>query len=296
MRHIAIALVIVVLANIGSPVEAGKLGQCKRCVNDNGIEAHLWTRDHLHNLGFCQSLGMNDGGDGDPALCDYQAGVSRWTETNDPFSRCATNASNHSAWIGGEKDDLIVLSPEQDNLNADGAEDFRVQDGDGYRCRLDFASGQNFTALKFGERRDLINIYTHAGSGVFVEKVQDRLQNGKYHAMEVGENFVAVLFGNHKDIIKLYGVKDDGEIVITQKFVNDGRDHTLTKLSSTDVGLIYGRNDDIRMRYCFTGEKWRIGYRGIKQPFAQACDQDLTWETYTREVFQRNLAERSADQ
>lgn len=277
----------------GMPVLAGKLGVCKRCVTDSGIEAHMWTRDHISTLGFCASFGMNDGGDGNPTSCDAQAGIVRWKGTNDPFSKCSTNASNHSAWIGGERDDLIVLSPDASNLNDPKAEFFRVQDGDGYRCRLDFASGTNFSTLKYGENRDLINIYIQGGDNVFTLKIRDRLQNGKFHALEVGENFSAVLYGNNKDILRLYGIKPNGQIVVQAHFVNDGRNHILQKLSKTDAGLIYGRNKDIRVRYCFTGEKWRYGYLGIGQPFAKSCNKDLNWDGYTRALSQQIILERN---
>lgn len=290
MRMLVVFALGVMLAFTAGPAFAGKLGQCKRCVTDSGIEAHLWSKGA--SFGFCQSLGLNDGGDGNTTLCDAQAGIHRWQPTNDPFSRCATNKTDgHTAWVGGEKDDLVVISP---TTNLNDGNFFRVQDGERYRCGLDMASGTNFTALKFGNYRDLLNIYVRNSSGDFYPRIQDRLQDGRYHALEVVEDAAALLMGNNKDILRLYGVKSNGQIVVRAALINDGRGHILNKLGN-DFGLTYGRNKDIRVRYCFTGTKWRYGYNGIGAPYPNSCTADLTWGGYTRDVILRSVEERSKE-
>lgn len=264
-------LAIMVIAQ--GPAHAGKLGVCKRCVTDSNIEAHLWTRGD-GSLGFCSGLNMNDGGDGDPLLCDAQAGVVRFGQQNDPFWRCGINASSHGAWVGGENDDLVALSPEYDNIRA--GKIYRVQDGDGYRCGLDFVSGDNFSILKRGKNRDVIDLWVSDGQGGFRQDT-DRLQDGKFHALIAGKNYAAVLYGQNKDILRIYGIRANGSVIEKAKLINDGREHTIHKLSDTDFGITYGQNDDVRLRFCFTGSKWQTGYLGIGQPYAGSCNTDLTW-------------------
>ena len=256
------------------PAFAGKLGVCKRCVSESNIEAHLWTRGD-GSLGFCSGHNMNDGGDGDPRLCDVQAGVSRFGPQNDPFWRCGINASSHGAWVGGENDDLVVLSPDSNDIR--GGTLYRIQDGDGYRCGPDFASGDNFSILKRGENRDVIDLWISDGQGGFRQET-DRLQDGEFHALIAGQNYAAVLYGNNKDILRIYGISSDGAVIEKAQLIDNGQDHTIHKLSDTDFGITYGENNDVRLRFCFTGTKWRTGYLGIDQPYKNTCDTDLTWQ------------------
>lgn len=153
---------------------------------------------------------------------------------------------------------------------------FRIQDGDEYVCGRDVVSGQNFTALRYGNHRDLVDIFIHAGPNSF-KRNTDRIQDGRGHGMAVGQNYVARLYGNHKDILKLYGIKADGTIVTKARLINDGRGHIMQRLSNTDVGLTYGRNKDINVRYCFDGNRWMTGYIGIGHGFKASCDTVLNW-------------------
>lgn len=265
-------LMIVSLFAFSTALEAGRLGSCKRCVTNSGIEAHLWTNGGTFQ--FCEGQNMNDGGDGNTTLCDAQAGIFRLRATNDPFWKCGTNASNHTIWIGGENADLIVVGKSANDINAGTF--YRLQDGDEYRCGLDVASGSNFSVVKYGKNRDLLDIYVHDGNNGFA-RTTDNIFDGKWHAIEVGSNFVARLYGNNKDIIKLYGVRSNGKIEVKAAGIFDGRGHILHKLGPTMAGLTYGRNKDIRVTYCFTGSHWRYGYAGIGAAYTKSCNKDLTW-------------------
>lgn len=194
--------------------------------------------------------------------------------TNDPFWKCDTGGNRHEVWIGGENRDLIVLGELGSSVSSGVL--FRVQDGHGYVCGSDVVSGQNFTALRYGNRRDIVDIFIHSGSNRF-QRNTDRIHDGRKHGMVVGQNYVARLYGNHKDILKLYGIKSDGTIVTKARFINDGREHILKWLSSTDVGLTYGRNKDINVRFCFDGKRWLTGYIGIGHGFKAKCDAVLKW-------------------
>lgn len=273
MLRLYFALLFTMCLTAGPAFADGKLGVCKRCVTESGIVANIWTRGDP-SLGFCQGLNMSDGDRGDPLLCDAQAGVYRFGSMNDPFFPCGINSSNHGAWIGGENDDLVVLSPDPDDIGAGKL--YRIEDGKGYRCGPDFVSGSNFSILKRGNYRDVVDLWVSDGSGSFRQET-DRLQNGRYHALIAGQNYAAVLYGENKDILRIYGIRPNGTVDERANFINDGKQHTITKFSDTDFGITYGQNNDIRVRFCFNGQKWQTGYLGIKQPFAKSCNQDLTW-------------------
>lgn len=266
LLSICFSYVLTVSAN------AGRLGVCYEC-RAEGIPQpyYRWSKnDHIN--GACGALqGSNNRA---PAqLCDAAEGIVRWRGTNDPFWKCETRPANHHAWIGGENRDLVVISR---TTEINDGEFYRVQDGDEYSCGGDFSSEGNVSALRYGNNRDLLYIF-HMDDQRTLRSWTHRIQDGAGHAVIVGSNFVARLYGRNKDILALYGLTANGDLVHKARFINDGRFHTLRRLSATDAGLTYGRNKDINVRYCFNGSRWMTGYIRIGAAFKSNCDTVLNW-------------------
>lgn len=245
--------------------EAGRLGICKRCVTDSGIVAHLWTMSP-NSFNFCESKQMNDGGDGDPRICDGNAGVARKGSQNDPFNICNYGNPTHQIWIGGENGDLIVVG----NDFASGRF-IPLRDGEDLNCGEDVKSSSGISAVRFGRRRDLLNIYAKDASGTITEH-HFRLQDGRDHGFEVGLQFVARRYGRRGDLIAAYGVNPDGTITEHHERIQDGRDHSITIFNATDFGVTYGRNNDVRGRFCFSGGKWKVFLGRRDGGFPSSCE------------------------
>lgn len=270
-----VGLSAIALLGLGGPdpAEAGRLGVCYECKAD-GVPTPYYRWGGKGPLPR-QCGALSGSKKRAPAhLCDAAEGIVRWSGTNDPFWKCQTGTSDHTAWLGGENKDLVVLGLDASNINAGAF--FRIQDGREYRCGIDFASGRNFSALRYGRKRDLLDIFTHDSKRTFTRTTY-RIQDGAQHHVVFGDNYVARLYGRNKDILALYGITSKGEIVVKAHFVNDGRHHILEKLNGTDVGLTYGRKKDIRVRYCFDGQVWHTGYIGIGHGFRDRCTSKLNW-------------------
>jgi hypothetical protein len=207
-------------------------------------------------------------------MCDAQTGILQYAPTNDRFTQCVTNASDHEAWIGGENDDLLILTTKSRNINAGSF--YRLENGRNFKCGYDVVSGSNFTALRHGQNRDIISLFRNDGSGKFAGTTYTR-QDGRGHAIIAGSNYVAILYGQNKDIVELFGITANGRVIRKVNLINDGVEHKIEPLGKTDFGITYGRNDDIRLRLCFTGARWMSGYIGIGQPFKATCDTNVTW-------------------
>lgn len=253
-----------------TPASAERLGVCIKCKTEYGNEVQFWTTDIILELAC--PVGSYSGG-GDPIQCDNREGIFRYKETNDPFRKCTSSPSNHEVWIGGENNDLLAFSNPGNELASGGFH--RIQDGEEFTCREDVQQGDRFTALRFGKRRDLINIYVRDG-----EKSHDfsvSIPDGYSHSMKSGAEFVAVMAGEHKDQLHLFGVASDGKIVRYSEFVNDGRYHDLQVLTGNSVGVLAGQNSDMRRTYCFTNDQWsRAMPAGVNQPFPPRCTERLT--------------------
>ena len=127
-----------------------------------------------------------------------------------------------------------------------------------------------------GRNRDVLDIFLYGPNSTYT-RVIDRIHDGRGQQIVAGANYIARRYGNHGDIIKLYGIQSDGNILSAARLIADGKGHILTRLSNTDVGVTYGNNKDINVRFCFDGESWSTGYIGIKQPFAASCNTPLNW-------------------
>lgn len=266
---------------INSAVHAdGRLGVCYKCIRSDGITFYFWSERTNFSFpdltpGKCRGMGNIEHVERGPSnLCDATDNISRWQATNDPFFPCATGRSDHAAWLGGENLDLLVLAKNLASFNKGVF--YRIQDGEEYSCGGDFASGSNFSALRYGNHNDILDIYIHKGNGEFVRNI-DRIQDGRQHKVVVGQNYVARIYGKNHDVIKLYGITAGGEIVSKARLVPDGRGHWIQRLSGTDVGVTWGQNKDINVRFCFDGTRWKTGYIGIGQPFRDICDTELSW-------------------
>ncbi|UWQ31628.1 hypothetical protein K3555_13600 [Leisingera sp. M527] len=280
-KLLAILVAIWMLGLSGIPTFAdGRLGVCYKCVRGDGVVFHLWSERTVFSFpdlkaGKCRGLSNIQHTERAPsALCDATDNILRWRATNDPFFQCTSGGSDHVAWLGGENLDLVALAKSFDDFHQGSF--YRVQDGEEYSCGRDFVSGRNFTALRYGRNRDILDIFIHNGNGEF-SRHTDRIQDGRQHRVVVGQNFVARVYGRNRDIVKLYGITDDGSIISKARLIADGRGHILHVLSGSDVGVIYGRNKDIRVRFCFEGGVWRTGYIGIGHPFRNSCDSPLNW-------------------
>lgn len=272
IRCSAALLFIASTAPLSNEANAGRLGVCYEC-RAEGIPGsyYRWSNNNVFT-GACGAL--NGSHQRAPSqLCDAAAGIVRYSPTNDPFWKCKTGQSDHNAWIGGENRDLIVLGSSDDINNGVF---YRIQDGKEYSCGGDFGSGANFSALRYGRNRDIVDIFTHNGQGTWTRWTY-RNQDGSNHDFVIGSNYVARLYGRNKDIIALYGIKAGEDIIAKARLIADGRGHILRKLSNTSVGLTYGRNKDINVRYCFDGSTWRTGYIGIGHGFRADCNTVLNW-------------------
>ena len=262
---------------IPQQAEAGRLGVCYECTRSNGQKYHFWSGENV--IGTSQALinaakcrGLHDIEHverGEPRLCDATDGILRYGSQNDPFDLCPTQSSNHRAWIGGENGDLILL---QANSGGD-YQFFGLRDGRNLQCGVDVASGRNFTAVRHGENRDIVDIYVYLGNGKF-DRHTDRIQDGRDHKLVVNTTYAARLYGRAKDILKLYGMSSAGAIRTYAQGIFDGQNHELHALTARDVGVVYGNNKDIRWRFCFDESRWNVGApAGIGAPFAQSCNR-----------------------
>lgn len=152
----------------------------------------------------------------------------------------------------------------------------RIQDGRDYSCGGDVQSGDNSTAVMRGNHRDVLDIFLYQGTDNY-KRITDRIHDGRGQTYVAGGNYIARVYRNNRDIVKLYGFQSNGSIIEKARLIADGRGHTLTRLSDTDVGVTYGRNNDIHVRFCFNGTNWSTGYIGIGQPFKPTCDTPLNW-------------------
>lgn len=255
-----------VMIGMVTPVNAGRLGQCVRCVANSGASFHLWTMQS-GSLLYCEQRGLNSGGDGDPLLCDATAQVGRRGPQNDPFNRCTAGSPNHQVWIGGENNDLIVVGA---SLQAGTL--YRLQDGEDLGCGSDVQSSRYITAVRYGERRDILDIFA-VRRDQSIRRETFRIQDGRDQPFLVAGNYVARLVGVYRDIVVMYGFHDRSEIISHQVRIQDGRDHTIVPLSgsATDFGLVYGNHDDVRVRFCFSNGRWRQSAESRNGSFPDRC-------------------------
>ncbi|WP_156884468.1 hypothetical protein [Stappia stellulata] len=247
---------------------AGRLGKCVKCASDAGPQIDTW--DMGNPLGGCGL--MATGGDGDPRLCDANMGIVRGGPMNDPFWQCSTGSSSFTTWIGGEDKDLIIVGEDKSNISSGTF--YRIQDGDEYDCGVDVFTGKNHTVVRYGRDNDIFDIFTKKPDGF--SRNTYRIEDGDGHGLVSGDNVVGRLYGNHKDIIALYGISDDGTVSEWRRGFFDGRFHGMELLGPSDVGLIYGNDNDIRVRFCFDGKSWTFGpHIGFGQPYPAACSQPL---------------------
>ncbi|OLP74744.1 hypothetical protein AK812_SmicGene45636 [Symbiodinium microadriaticum] len=194
-------------------------------------------------LGGCGLL--TKGGDGIPQICDANDGIVRGGSMNDPFWHCKTAASGFSTWIGGEDKDLIIVGEDPNDISKGTF--FRIQDGEEYDCGVDVFTGQNHTVLRYGKDNDIFDIFTRTGNGF--ERYTDRIHDGQGHGIVSGINVVGRLYGRHRDILAIYGITENGQVVKWARGFFDGQFHGMELLGSSDIGLIYGNDDDIRVRH-----------------------------------------------
>ncbi|SDU19113.1 hypothetical protein [Stappia sp. ES.058] len=265
-RKLIILAAFVISTN--APAEAGRLGKCVKCVSNAGPAIDTW--DMGNPLGGCGLL--NSGGDGIPALCDANMGIVRGGPLNDPFWRCSTRSSRFNTWIGGEDKDLIIVGDDQSDISKGTL--FRIQDGDEYDCEVDVFTGRNHSVLRYGKDNDIFDIFTRNSTG-FVRHTY-RIEDGQGHGIVSGDNIVGRLYGRHKDILALYGIADDGTVTEWRRGFFDGRGQGMELLGPSDIGLVYGNDNDIRVRFCFDGQTWKFGpHIGFGQPFPATCSQAL---------------------
>lgn len=257
MRISIISVVALFMLSLVSTAYAGRLGSCVRCVTDSGIEAHLWSMGDNNKRTFCSGKNMNFGGDGQPSSCDSTAGVLRKGSQNDPFNRCTHGNPAHEIWVGGEQNDLIVIG----DTFASG-EFIGMRDGQDLSCGKDIKSSQTISAVRYGRHRDILDVYARGSSGNFIRNIY-RIQDGRDQEFQVGATYVVRRYGRKGDLIAMYGAKADGGIVQHSARIQDGEEHALTVLTATDFGVTYGRNDDVRGRFCFANGGWKqvLGWR-----------------------------------
>ncbi|TCS46623.1 hypothetical protein EDD52_1672 [Primorskyibacter sedentarius] len=241
-------------------VTATSAEACRRCQSDAGVILDL------PSCGFWQ-----DKGQGDTATCE----ANRRAAEADSFNLCGAASRQRNVFIGGRNNDLLRIGKKGDS-NWKNAFFVRIQDGKNYSCGGDVQSGDTFTAVMRGRHRDVLDIFRYKGADSYI-RITDRIHDGRGQRYVAGANYIARVYGNHGDIVKLYGFQSNGNIVQKARLIADGRGHGLTRLSETDVGITYGRNKDIRVRFCFDGTRWKTGYIGIGHPFKPNCDTPLNW-------------------
>jgi len=253
LRTLALAMVIAVVTSTNASA-------CRRCETDSGVIIDL------PSCGF-----WKDHGSGDQATCDRNEAVMN----ADSFSLCGAASRNRNVFIGGRDNDLLRIGPKGDS-NWKNAFFVRIQDGKNYSCGGDVQSGDNFTAVMRGRHRDVLDIFLYKEANTY-SRITDRIHDGRGQRYVAGGNYIARIYGRHGDIVKLYGFQSNGNIVQKAQLIADGRGHILTRLSDTDVGVTYGRDKDIQLRFCFDGTSWSTGYIGIGHPFKATCDTPLQW-------------------
>ena len=107
MRFLAVIFAVVFTVQL-TPAQAGRLGVCYECKAD-GIPTpyYRWSGGGP----FPSQCGALSGSKkrAPAQLCDAAEGIARYSPTNDPFWKCTTGKSNHTAWIGGETRDLAPI-------------------------------------------------------------------------------------------------------------------------------------------------------------------------------------------
>lgn len=215
--------------------------ECLECKGPYGITYDVWGDRCPVNTTHTATLA--------PQYCGIE------TRNNDPFTECSASSPNHRTWVGGNNNDLIVISQPDGDLQSGTF--FRLQDGRGLACSADVQQRSRFTSVRYGVHRDILDIYVPTPDGAIVRSTF-RLQDGRHHGIIVGDNYIARLYGNHKDLLAAYYIQESGTVVEKHWRQPDGRDHQITPLagSTTDFGFIYGNNDDVRARVCFRNGQW----------------------------------------
>ncbi len=275
---------IALMVSIASAAQAGRLGVCYRCefkVHGQTLETYSWsgatgsgaTKPGLAldilNRTKCGGGAVPDKVSRAPAhKCDAAAGIIRWTN-NDPFDPvCQNGGENHDFHIGGENLDLVVVVEQGDTFRSGSF--YRVQDGKGYSCSNDVAGGSNFSTLRYGRNRDLLDIYVVTDDGV--ARNQYRIEDGTNHAVVTTPSMVGRLYGRNKDVISLYNVASDGTISVLGGIrIKDGTGYSLTALGN-DIGVTYGNNHDVRGRFCYEQGAWKQYLGSRDGSFPPSCD------------------------
>lgn len=257
---------------------AGRLGVCYKCEYESYgqiLEVYSWSGEDVIGTNLDITGRVKCGGGQVPknvsrapaARCDATAGIMRWSN-NDPFDpACSNGAGNHKFHLGGENLDLVVIVEEGGTFRSGTF--YRVQDGKDYSCGGDVAGGSNFSTLRYGRYRDLLDIFVVTESGV--KRNSYRIQDGRRHQVVSTPTSVGRLYGVNKDVITLYHVGSDGNITALNSVrIKDGRGYALHPLGN-DIGVVYGRNHDVRGRFCFENGAWKqlLGSRNGR--FPESC-------------------------
>lgn len=265
---IFIAFFVIFLA-IAGHANAGRLGVCYKCeykVYGQILETYNWsgaTGAGATKPGVALDISGRTkcGGGATPdkvsrapaQLCDAAAGILRWSN-NDPFDPpCSNGSGNHKFHLGGENMDLVVVIEQGDDFRSGTF--YRVQDGERYSCGDDVRGGMNFSTLRYGRNRDLLDIYVVRDDGV--HRHTYRIQDGAHHQIVSTPTSVGRVYGRNRDVITLYHVGADGSITTLDGVrIRDGGGYALHPLGN-DIGVVYGRKHDVRGRFCFESGAWK---------------------------------------
>ena len=238
------------------PAIAGS--ECLECKGPYGLTYQVWGNRCPQNTTHTNTL--------TPLSCGVE------TLKGDPFFECTASNPNHKTWVGGSNSDLIAIATASGSLGS--ATVFRLQDGTDLGCGADVQQRSHFTAVRYGNNRDILDIYAMTPESILLRSTF-RIQDGYHHGLVVGDNYVARLYGAHKDIIRAYFIRSNGIVVQSDEFrIQDGRDHQIVPLtgSTTDFGIIYGNNDDVRARVCFLKGEWKIKLNQRDGTFPASCE------------------------
>ncbi len=257
---------------------AGRLGVCYKCeysVYGQTLEVYNWSGENTVGSNLDITGRAKCGGGATPAntsrapaqLCDANAGILRWSN-NDPFDPpCSNDSGNHKFHLGGENMDLVVVVEQGDDFRSGTF--YRVQDGLNFSCGNDVHGGSNFSSLRYGRLRDLLDIYVVQSDGVVRHTY--RIQDGQQHQVVSTPTSVGRVYGRSRDVITLYHVGPDGSITTLDGVrIRDGAGYALHPLGN-DFGVVYGNNHDVRGRFCFENGAWKQQLGSRNGSFPASC-------------------------
>lgn len=190
-------------------------------------------------------------------------------ELSDTFDPCSNSGSNYTAWIGGRKEDLLVISRAGRPVHEGTLH--RIQDGGKLKCEADVFPRKDFLAVRYGRKRDILDVFLRRSGVKFTRKVF-RIQDGNNHGVVVTSRSIGRLYGENRDVISLYGIGEGGLIgLLNGVRIKDGTNYSLVPLGD-DIGVVYGRKKDVRGRFCFVDGAWRRRLGSRDGSFPESCD------------------------